>query len=48
MFQKIGQKALKNVSIAKLMIRIIFFSSLDVLNFSICMFSGIVDDIEPQ
>ena len=45
MFQKIGQK---NVRIAKLMLRIIFFNSLDVLNFIIYMFTGTVDDIKPQ
>ena len=47
MFQKIGQKAKKkkNVRIAKLMLRIIFFNPVDVLNFIICMFSGTVDDI---
>ena len=33
MFQKIGQKIKKNVRIAKLMLRIIFFDFLDVLNF---------------
>ena len=44
MFQKIDKKLLKNVRIAKLMLRIIFFTSLDVLNFIICMFSGTVDD----
>ena len=45
MFQKIDKNLLKNVRIAKLMLRIIFFTSLDVLNFIICMFSGTVDDI---
>ena len=43
-FRKLDKK-LKNVRIAKLMLRIIFFNSLDVLNFIICMFSGTVDDI---
>ena len=46
MFQKIGQKkTLENVKIAKLMLRIIFFNSLDVLNFIICIFFSTVDDI---
>ena len=35
MFQKIGQKNLKNVKVAKLMLRIIFFNFQDVLNFII-------------
>ena len=42
MFQKIGTKSFKNV---KLMLKIIFCISLDVLNYIICMFSGTVDDI---
>ena len=45
MYQKIRQKFKKNVRIAKLMLRILFFNFLDVLNFIICMFSGIVNDI---
>ena len=45
MFHKIGQKNLKKVRIAKLILRIIFFNFLDVLNFIICMFSGTVDDV---
>ena len=36
---------LKNVRITKIMLKIIFFNFLDALNFIICMFSGIVDDI---
>ena len=50
MFQKNCTKSLKNVRIAKLMLRIIFFNFLDVLNFIICMFSGTVtcNDIQPQ
>ena len=45
MFQKMGQKALKNVRIAKLIVTSIFFNFLDVLNSIIYMFSGTVDDI---
>ena len=45
MFQKIRQKTEKNVRIAKLMLRIIFFNYLDVQNFIMCMFSGTVGDI---
>ena len=38
MFQEIRQKKnFKNVRIAKLMLRIIFFNFLDVLNFIICI-----------
>ena len=43
-FRKL-EKKLKNVKIAKLMLRNIFFNSLDVLNFIICMFSGTVDNL---
>ena len=45
MFKKKMEKKIKNVRIAKLVLRIIFFNSLDVLNSIICMFSGTVDDI---
>ena len=44
-FRKLVKNTLKNIRIAKLMLRIIFFNSLDVLNFIICMFSGTGDDI---
>ena len=42
-FQKIGEKNIKNVKIAKIMLEITFLHFLDVLNFFICMFSGTVD-----
>ena len=44
-FQKIGQITLKNIRIAKIMLKIIVFNFLDVLNFIICMFSGTADEI---
>ena len=43
-FRKLD-KNLKNVKIAKLMLRIIFGNFLDVLNFIICMLLGTVGDI---
>ena len=44
-FSKNWTNNFKNVGIAKIMLKIIFVSYLNVLNFIICMFSGYADNI---